>query len=101
MDVASVDSGEVSGSSLDVVVLISVDNERSLSENVSGVSHFTLSSSDLSGVSGSSEFLSSSELSEGSDEGLGGFDVQGVNDQGEFWDFRDSVSSGEHQGSDS
>lgn len=94
-------TGEVSGGSLHEVVLVTVDNEGSLSENVSGVSHLTVTNSNLSGLSGSLQFLSSAELSEGSEEGLGGLSVEVLNDEGKFGDFLDSVASGEDERSDS
>lgn len=51
VNAGSFDTGEVSSSSLNEVVLITVDDEGSLSENVSGVSNLTVSNSNLSGLS--------------------------------------------------
>lgn len=42
MNVDGLNTWEVSGGSLDEVVFIAIDNEGTLSENVSGVSHLTL-----------------------------------------------------------
>jgi hypothetical protein len=47
-DVDCVNSWEISSSSLDEIVLVSVDDEGSLSYNVSGVSHLSVTLSDLS-----------------------------------------------------
>lgn len=47
VDIASIDSWEVSGNSLDKVVLVSINKERSLSNYVSGVSDLSVSNSDL------------------------------------------------------
>lgn len=46
--VDSLNTGEVSGGSLNEVVLVTVDNEGTLSENVSGISHLTVTNSNLS-----------------------------------------------------
>lgn len=101
VNVASVDSWEISGSSLNEVVLVSIDNKRSLSHDISGVSDFSVSDSNLSRISGSLQLISNSELLECSEESLGGFNIQAVNDQGEFGNVLDSVSSGEDKGSHS
>jgi len=48
VDVESVNTWKIFGSSLDKVVLISMDDEWALSHNVSGVSHLAMSLSDSS-----------------------------------------------------
>ena len=47
-NVTGVNSWQVSGGSLDKVVLVSVDDEWAFSNNVSGVSHLSVTFSDLS-----------------------------------------------------
>lgn len=49
--VHSFNTGEVSGGSLDEVVFVTVDDEGTLSKNVSGVSHLSVADSNSSGVS--------------------------------------------------
>jgi hypothetical protein len=100
VDIDEVNAWEVSSGSLDGIVLLSVDDQRTLSENVSGVSHLALANSDSLGLAGLLEVLTSTEVLEGSKEGLGGVDVEGVNDEGELGSSEDSVSTGEDQRSD-
>jgi len=64
-DVASVNTWEVSGSSLDDWVLIGVDNEWSLAESESGGSHLSLSWSESLGLTGTGKIVTESEVSEG------------------------------------
>ena len=101
VNVDEVDAGEVSGGSLDVVVLLTVDNEGTSAENVSGVSHLAVASSDLLGVSGSLDVLTSTDVLEGGKESLGGVNIEGVDNEGELGDVHNSVTSGENEGSNS
>lgn len=101
VNVDEVDAGEVSGGSLHVLVLLTVNDQGSASEDVSGVSEFTLASSDLLGVSGSLHVLTSTNTLEGLEEGLGGVNIEGLNNQGELGNVGDSVTSSENKGSDS
>jgi hypothetical protein len=100
-NVANINTREISSGSFDEVVLISVDDEGTLSKDVSGVTEFTLSTSDLSGISGSLEIVRDTEVLEGSEEGLGGLNVEGVNDEGEFGSTHNSVTSSKNKRSHS
>lgn len=101
VNVDEVDTGEVSGGSLHILVLLSVDDEGAASEDVSGVPHLALASSDLLGVAGSLHVVASTHCLEGLEKGLGGVNIEGVNDQGELGDVEDLVASGDNQGSHS
>ena len=101
VNVDEVDTWEVSGGSLHILILLSVDDEGTTSEDISGVSHFALASSDLLGVSGSLHVITSTNTLEGLEEGLSGVNIEGLNNQGELGDVLDLVASSHNQGSDS
>jgi len=71
VDVANINTGEVSGNSLDGGGLVTVDNKRSLSDDKSGVSHLTVSSSLSFGFADSVEIVSNTDGVKGGDEALG------------------------------
>ena len=101
VNVDEVDTWEVSGGSLHILILLSVDDEGTTSEDISGVSHFALASSDLLGVSRSLHVITSTNTLEGLEEGLSGVNIEGLNNQGELGDVLDLVASSHNQGSDS
>lgn len=101
VNVDGLNTGEVSSGSLDLGVVVTVNDEGTLSENVSGVSHLTLADSNLLGGSGSSQVVTETEVGEGGEESLGGLSVQVLDNEGELWDVVDSVTSGEDEGSNS
>lgn len=68
VNTAGIDSWEVSSGLLDTGGLISVDNEWTLSHDVSGVSVFSSTLSDLLGLSNLSEIITSSEVLESSED---------------------------------
>ena len=78
------DTGEVSGGSLHILVLLTIDNQRSTSEDISGVSEFALASSHLLGVSGSLHVFASTDALEGLEESLSGVNVERLNNQGKL-----------------
>ena len=84
VNVDEVDTGEVSGGSLHILVLLTIDNQRSTSEDISGVSEFALASSHLLGVSGSLHVFASTDALEGLEESLGGVNVERFNNQGKL-----------------
>lgn len=96
-NVASVDTWEVSGSSLDISGGVAIDDEWSLSHDVLGVSVLSLSASQRSGVSDLGEVVTETEVSEGAQERLGVGGVQGVNDEWELWNVLDVVTSGHYK----
>lgn len=101
VNVDEVNTGEVSGGSLDALVLLTVDDQGASAENVSGVSQLTVASSDFLGISGSLDVFTSTNVLEGGEEGLGGVNVEGVNNEGKLGDIQDFVASGKNEGSNS
>jgi len=94
INVARVNTWEVSGSLSELGVVITVDNEWTLSEGESGVSVFTLTVSQSLGRSNSVKIIGDTEVLKGGEEGLGVWNVEGVNDEWEFWNILDLVTSG-------
>jgi len=92
--VASVNSWQVTGGSLDEWVLISVNKKRSLSEDEAGASVFSLTGSASLLLDSSEGIFVGTEFGEGGEKSLGGFEVEGVNNKRELWDGIDCVSSG-------
>lgn len=101
VDIDEVNTGEVSGGSLDILILLTVDDQGASAENVSGISHLAVAGSDLLGVSGSLHVLTSTNVSKGAEESLGGINVEGVNNEGKLGNVHDSVASGDNERSDS
>lgn len=97
VDIAGVNTREVSGGSLDGVFVVVVDEERSLSDNVFGVSVFALSSSGMSVVSNLGEVISATKSVQGGEQRLGVGEGEGVNDEGELRNGVDEMSSGHHE----
>lgn len=99
VDVAGVNTNNVSSGlgNLSVCLVVVVDNEWSLSDDVSSVSKLSLSGSDFLGVNASSDFIFTSETNEGLEEGRGLIVVEGVNNKWYFRDFLDSVSSSKNK----
>ena len=101
MNVDEVNTGEVSGGSLNALVFLAIDDQRTSAEDVSGVSQLTVASSDFLGISGSLDVFTSTNVLEGGEEGLGGVNVEGVNNEGKLGDIQDFVASGENEGGNS
>ena len=93
-DIASVNSWEVSGGSLDDWVLIGVDDQRSLTESETSGSHLSLSWSHSLGFAGTGEIIGESEVLKSLEHTLGGVGLEGVNNEWEFWDGVNLVASG-------
>jgi hypothetical protein len=93
MDVASVNTWQVSSGSLQFVVSFVVDDQWSLSQDVSGVSQFTLTSSGVSGFSNLGKIISDTEGAEGGEKGFGGTVSEIVDDEWELWNVLDEVTS--------
>jgi len=92
--VAGVDTWEVSGGLLHTGGVVSVNDEWTLSHDVSGVSVLASSGSGLLGSSNLGEIVTSSEALESSEEGLGVWKSKVVNDKWELWDLVDVMTSG-------
>lgn len=101
VNVDEVNTGEVSGGSLNALVLLTVDDQGASAENVSGVSQLTVASSDFLGISGSLDVFTSTNVLKGGEEGLGGVNVEGVNNEGKLGDIQDFVTSGKNERSNS
>jgi len=99
VDVASVNSGQVSRVLVNVGIFIVEDKEGSLSHGESGVSEFTLTGSHVLGSTDSSEIGGGTEGLESGEHGTGGLVRVKVGNHGEFGDGVNSVSSGENEGS--
>ena len=93
MDVASVNTWQVSSGSLQFVVSFVVDDQWSLSQDVSGVSQFTLTSSGVSRFSNLGKIISDTEGAEGGEKGFGGTVSEIVDDEWELWNVLDEVTS--------
>jgi len=91
--VASVNTWQVSGGLLHTEGVVSVDEEWTLSHDVSRVSVFSSSLSDLLGLSDLGEIVTSSEVLEGLEDGLGVWKSKVVNDKWELWDSIDVMTS--------
>lgn len=103
VDVAGFDTGDVSGSSDEVNVLVAVDKEWASSESVSLVSELTLTSLDDLGVGNSFNIFVGTESLQQSNGILSLFDTFDLifDDQRKVGDVADSVTSGEDEGSHS
>lgn len=60
-----------------------------------------MASSDFLGISGSLDVFTSTNVLEGGEEGLGGVNVEGVNNEGKLGDIQDFVTSGKNERSNS
>lgn len=94
VDIADIDTGEVSSGSLDKRVLISVDNKRSLLDGEAAGSEFANTGSGVLVLAGTVKIIGGTNGVEGGKESLGGLNVEGVNNEGELGDVLDVVTSG-------
>ena len=101
VDIDKVDTGEVSGGSLDTLILLTVNNKGTSAENVSGISQLTMASSDFLRISGSLNIFTSANVLEGGEESLCGVNIEGVNNERKLGDIQDFVTSGKNEGSNS
>lgn len=101
-DMSNFDSWNVSEGLDEGDIGSAVDNKRTSSGSVSSVSKLSFSCSNLDSVNDFLDISVSSDISQESDGFLSSFDLFSVvvDDQGEFWDAIDSVSSGLNQGED-
>ena len=97
VNVAHINSWDISGSLLDFSGLVSVDNEGSSSDDISSVSELSSSLSDFLGKSGSQELLSDSESLQSLNEGFSLSDVEIINNEWHLIKSLDSVSSGQNK----
>jgi len=97
IDAASVDTGEVPGDTLDVVVSLVVDNKGSLAHGEAGVSVFTLTGTGLLRFADAIEIGVGTELFQHSEERLGVVGVETTGDKGQFRDIHNSVTTGQDE----
>jgi hypothetical protein len=97
VDTARVDTGEVAGGSLDEGVLVTVDNEGTLGQLEARVSLLVGAGTGRLGGTDSGEVTGGTDAVEGSEEGLGGLNVEGVNDEGELGNVVNVVTSGKNE----
>jgi len=93
MDIASVNTWQVSSGSLEFIISFVVDDKWSLSQDVSSVSEFTLTGSGVSGLSDLGEIISDTEGAEGGEEGFSGTISEVVDDEWELWDVLNEMTS--------
>jgi hypothetical protein len=85
MNAAGVDTWEIACDSLDVGVLVTVDNEWTLSHLEAGVSHLVETGTGSLAKTNTLHVCSGTNVVETSKESLGGINVQGVNNKWELW----------------
>jgi len=98
---AGVNTGQVAGGSLKVGVLVTVDNKGTSGHLEAGVSHLVEAGTGGLGGTDSLEIVTGTNLGEGSEEGLGGVNVEGVNNKGELGHVVNVMATGEDEGSNS
>jgi len=99
--VANVNTGEVSGGLLDETVLITVDDEGSLTESETSISHLTLTGTGVLGGTDATEITGATEVVKGSEELGGLLFVEAVNNEGKLGDIVDVVTTGHNEGTTS
>jgi len=97
VDGADINTSKVSGGSLDGWVLITVDDEGTSSHDEAGVSHLTGTASGGLGFADSLEILLSTEFVQSLEQVLGSLNIEGVNNEREFRNIHNSVTSGENE----
>lgn len=97
---AGVDTGEVTGSSLYEGVLITVDDEGTLGQLETRVSHLVGASTGRFGGTDASEVTSGADGVKGGEKSLGGVNVEGVNNEGQLGNGIDIMASSENERSD-
>jgi hypothetical protein len=94
IDVAGINTWEISCESLEILGFTSVNEEWSLSHNVSRVSIFANTLSNVLGFSDLLEIFTGSESLKGGKKGFGVWKSKVVENKWEFWNAVDSVTSG-------
>jgi len=101
VDIANINTGEVTGGSLEVGVLVTVDDKGTLSHLETGVSLLVGTSTHGLGGTNSLQVLGSTNALKGVEEGLCGVNVKGVDDKGELGNLVDVMTSSQNEGSNS
>jgi hypothetical protein len=98
VNIAGVDTGQVLGSALNLVVLITVDDKGTTGVGETRSSHLT-STATVMLQGGFSEGSGGTNSFERLKESLGSVNVEAVNNKGQFGDGVNVVSTGKHEGS--
>lgn len=99
MNITDINTWEISSGILDGLRLLGVDNEWSLSHDVSRVSVFANSGSDLLGLSDLVKVVTKTERGKGGEERLGSSTGHAVNNERKLWDRVNVMTSGHNEGS--
>jgi len=91
---ASINSWEVSSSSLDNWIGISIDNKRSLFEGEASSSHLSHSWSHSLGFASTGKVIIKTDIAKSLEHSLGSISLKRVNNEWKFWNIVDLVSSG-------
>jgi len=98
VDVADINAWEVAGRSLDVLVVVTVDDQGTLAEDEAGVPHLALARSLALVVTSTPQVMGGvARVVESLEQFLGVFNIEVVEDQWELWDFSDVVATGLNQ----
>ena len=93
VDVANLNSWQVSGSSLDHWALISVNDEGTLAESESGILHLSNTSSCSLGLSDSGKIIHGTKILKVSKEATSGASIKVVHNKWKFWNRVNSVAT--------
>jgi len=100
-DIADINTGEVTAGSLEVGVLVTVNDEGTSGHLETGVSLLVGTIAGRLGGTNSLHVLGGTDLVKAGEESLGGVTVEAVNDEGELSNLIDVVTSGEDKGGNS
>lgn len=98
LHVAGVNTGEVSGSLLDEVVLFTVDDQRTTLEDEAAVAHLSSSRSELLGRASAGEVTTEANVTEALEELRGLLNVKAVDDERELGHIINFVTTGHDEG---
>ena len=91
--VANINTWKVAGASLDLIVVVTVDDKRTLAENETGVSHLGLTRASALLVTSTVEICAGTGSLKGAQETLGVINMQVVNNQRKFGNVIDLVTA--------
>jgi len=97
VDVAGLDTGEVSGATLYVVVFVVVHNKGSSAHGEARVAVLSLTGTHLLRLADTVEVSSTTEHVDGIEESTGRLDVKAVSDKRKFGAVHDTVTTGKHK----
>lgn len=101
MDTANINSGKITGSSLDLGVFLTINDKGSFAENKARVSHFSLTCSGMLEVASTPQIASCARVLKRLEKSLCAINVKAINNQWKFWNIIDSVTTGLNEWSNS